>query len=123
MNSVLVVDDDAAISRVLSIWLGRHGYHVICAGDGLEALEVIRGNAISLLITDINMPGLDGVGLVNAVRDQGGCVFPIFALTARCDRERLERELCSREVRFFSKPFLPSELLIAVQEVLGVSVF
>ncbi len=122
MSSVLIVDDDAHIARVLSIWLGRHGYHVMCAGNGLEALEVMRDTPIDLLITDVNMPGMDGVGLVHAVRDEGGCDFPIFALTARCDRESLEKDLDSRGVRFFSKPFLPSELLEAVQEVLEASV-
>jgi CheY-like chemotaxis protein len=122
MSSVLIVDDDAHIARVLSIWLRRHGYHVMCAGDGLEALEVMRDAPIDLLITDVNMPGLDGVGLVRAVRDEGGCDFPIFALTARCDREGLENDLRSRGVRFFSKPFLPSELLAAVEEVLEAGV-
>lgn len=122
MSSVLIADDDAHISRVLSIWLQRHGYEVICVRDGLEALEVLRKRTIHLLITDVNMPGLDGVGLVRAVRGECALEFPIFMLTARCDGARLADELRSRDVRCFSKPFLPSELLMAVKESLGVSV-
>lgn len=122
MSNVLIADDDSHISRVLSIWLRRHGFQVICVSGGLEALEVMETESICLLITDMNMPGLDGAGLVRAVREQCGQTMPIFILTARCDKERLARELQSQGVQVFSKPFLPSEMLVAVKQVLGSTV-
>jgi len=121
MSSVLIADDDAHIARVLAIWLGRHGYHVVSVANGVEALNVVRRTTVSLLVTDMNMPELNGVELVHEVREKCGLTMPIFMLTARCDRERLASDLKGYDVRIFSKPFLPSELLVAVREALSTS--
>jgi CheY-like chemotaxis protein len=72
MATVLVADDDASVRRVLQRALAREGYEVRCAGDGAEALEFIEADAPDLVVTDINMPDMDGIELLIQVARRGG---------------------------------------------------
>ncbi|MFQ5473021.1 MAG: response regulator transcription factor [Dehalococcoidia bacterium] len=121
MASVLVVDDDAHIVRVLSIWLQRHGHDVVAARTGLEALSVFDTDTVDVMITDANMPGLDGEGLVRAVRNDLGLDIPILMLTARCDQDRLSKMVAACDVDIFPKPFLPSQLVSEIDRVLRLT--
>ena len=60
---ILFVDDEEQIRKLLSTWLTRHGYAVTVANDGWEALKAIRANAPDLVITDVNMPNMNGLEL------------------------------------------------------------
>jgi len=120
MATILIADDDAHIVRVLSMWLGRHGHEVVTARNGEAALETLDGTSIDLIISDMNMPVLDGVGLAKAVRGKVGAAIPIIVLTARCDQERLNEQLAVYGVRVYPKPFLPSQLVVEINRLLGV---
>ncbi len=120
MAKILIVDDDAHIVRVLSMWLGRHGYDVVTARDGGSALAALDGDEVDMIISDINMPFLDGVGLAKAVRAKSGPAIPILMLTARCDQARLSEQLAAYGVRVFPKPFLPSQLVVEINAAFGV---
>lgn len=72
MTRVLVADDDAGVRRVLERALVREGYEVTCAVDGAEALEAIEADVPDLIVTDINMPDMDGIELLIHVARRGG---------------------------------------------------
>jgi len=121
MAKILIADDDAHIVRVLSMWLGRHGHQVVTAKNGEDALAILDRESVDLIISDMNMPVVDGVGVVKAVRAKVGAAIPILVLTARCDQERLSERLDSYGVRVYPKPFLPSQLVVVINRLLGVS--
>jgi len=121
MAKILIADDDAHIVGVLSMWLGRHGHEVVTARNGEAALETLDGTSVDLIISDMNMPVLDGVGLAKAVRGKVGATIPIIVLTARCDQERLNEQLAVYGVRVYPKPFLPSQLVVEINQLLGVA--
>ena len=121
MARILIADDDAHIVHVLSMWLGRHGHEVVTARNGEAAMETLDGTSVDLIISDMNMPLLDGVGLAKAVRAKVGAAIPIIVLTARCDQERLNEQLAVYGVRVYPKPFLPSQLVLEINQLLGVA--
>jgi two-component system chemotaxis response regulator CheY len=121
MAKILIADDDAHIVRVLSMWLQRHGHEVVTSRDGEAALETLDRETVDMIISDMNMPGLDGIGLAKAVRAKGGGAIPILVLTARCDQERLNEQLATYGVRVYPKPFQPSQLVVEINRLLGVA--
>ena len=126
MAKILIADDDAHIVRVLSMWLDRQGHQVVTAKNGEDALatlDLMRESILApvdLIISDMNMPVVDGVGVVKAVRAKVGVTIPIIVLTARCDQERLDEQLATYGVRVYPKPFLPSQLVVEINRRLGV---
>jgi CheY-like chemotaxis protein len=79
---ILLVDDEAHILRVMSMWLGRHGYDILEASHGGRALEILEHEHVDLIITDMNMPVVDGLELIRAVRERRGLDVPVLLLTA-----------------------------------------
>ena len=67
-NTILIVDDSQMVSKVLSFKIGKAGYNVLSAVDGRKALEFFDGREIDLVITDLNMPNMDGLELINEIR-------------------------------------------------------
>jgi two-component system chemotaxis response regulator CheY len=115
---ILVADDDAHIVRVMAIWLQRHGHVCTTACNGQEALDFIGLGGIDILITDMNMPVLDGIALAKTLRERG-VQIPIVMLTARCDQDALNEGLSVYSVRVFPKPFLPSQLVAEIDRLLN----
>lgn len=116
---VLIVDDSITVRQMISLTLSPAGYDVIEASDGHEALKMMNGKKIHLLITDLNMPNLDGIGLVKEVRrDQGNRFLPIIMLSTESD-ERKKKEGKSAGVSgWITKPFRPEQLLGVVKMLL-----
>ena len=83
MFTVLVCDDDAAILESLRIYLSQEGYRVLCARDGLEALEQVQGEEIHCMVLDIMMPRLDGLKTTLKLREKYN--FPIILLSAKSE--------------------------------------
>jgi two-component system chemotaxis response regulator CheY len=120
--SILIAEDEAHILRVLSMWLGRHGYEILEAPNGAVALEILSGQAVDMIISDMNMPGLDGLGLAKAVREDLGMDVPFVLLSARCDQDQLAQRAGPYRVCLYPKPFTPSRLVADVGRLLsGVS--
>ena len=69
MAYILVVDDEEKMQHLLTIMLARQGYSVDRAGDGLKALEMIKANPYDMVISDIRMPGMDGMQLLSAIQE------------------------------------------------------
>ena len=121
MATILLVDDDAHISRVMNIWLARHGYTLSTAGNGAEGLDIVCAGGIDLVVSDLNMPVMDGVSMIQAVREKGFTRLPIILLTARCDRDAIAKKIAPLHVEVYPKPFVPSRLVMEVQQRLAAS--
>lgn len=120
-GSILVVDDQPANLRVVSALLSRHGYEVITADSGEEALALASEQAPDLMLLDMIMPGMDGFALLEQVKQRPELLrLPVVFLTAAHDRELLLRAFDSGAVDYVTKPFMPEELLARVNAHVGL---
>ena len=112
---ILVVDDQPANLRVVGTLLQRHGYEVLPAASGAQALQFAEGQAPDLMLLDMMMPGMDGFELLQQLRrDAALGAVPVIFLTAVQDRELLLRAFDAGAVDYVTKPFIPEELLARV---------
>ncbi len=115
-RSVLVVDDDLALVRLIAHWLRSVGYVVMQATDGAEALELVRASPPDILITDWEMPGLDGIELCRAVRQLSLPHYVyIVVLTGKSEEDLLIACLDAGADNFLHKPVSQGELLARVR--------
>ena len=116
---LLVVEDDAALQKVLAMRLQIDGFEVDTAGDGEEALEAIRANRPDLVLTDLMMPQMDGAELTRAIKsDPDLRAIPVMVLTAlKAQRER-EHLLSLGADAFAAKPYNSAELTARIRELL-----
>jgi two-component system response regulator MprA len=114
--SVLVVDDDPRMLSMMRRVLEVDGYAVTVAPDGSEALDVLRSQAVDLLILDVMMPGLDGFEVCRIVRRESG--IPILMLTARDEATDKVTGLDCGADDYVVKPFNPDELTARVRALL-----
>ena len=119
MARILIADDDAHIARVMSIWLTRHGHQTMCVGNGRQALDLIKTQTVDMVISDMNMPELDGLSFVKALREYAGDRLPVIVLSARCDQQELMGALSSYGVKLYPKPFLPSYMVTEIHRLLN----
>ena len=116
MQTILVVDDEPKIARLARDYLEHAGYAVLTAGDGTSAVQSVRTRHPDLVVLDLGLPGLDGLGVLRAIRGSGST--PVVVLTAR-DTELdklLGLELGADD--YGTKPFSPRELVARVRAVL-----
>ena len=119
VSSILVAEDNDDVAMLICNMLRDNGYSVTRAVDGQEALEMLRDELPDMLITDIAMPRMDGLGLMRSVRaDDTMCCLPIVVVSARVeDHERLDGISAGAEV-YLAKPFINEELLLIVNKLL-----
>ena len=117
---IMIVDDSATVRQVLRLTLENAGYQVIQAVDGQEALEQLDGQTIDMLITDLNMPNLDGIELIRQLRQMDKFRFiPIIMLTTESAEEKKREGKSAGASGWIVKPFKPEQLLKVVKMVLG----
>ncbi len=105
-QKVMVVDDSATIRRFVMYALRARGLQVITAEDGQEALETLAHTPVDLVITDLNMPKLDGFGLVQAIREDGDYgSLPVIILSSLSDDKDVNRGLSLGATAYLTKPF------------------
>ena len=112
---VLLVEDDLALSDVVSFTLRRAGYEVTVAYDGLAALEAFEATAPDLLLLDLNLPRLDGLGVCRRVRAVSEA--PIIILSVRGEDEAVVRGLEMGADDYVVKPFNPTQLVARIRAV------
>jgi two-component system chemotaxis response regulator CheY len=114
---ILVVDDDADLNRVLSRYLEKSGYEVHSAGDALQALDVIgRVEGIGLVIADLVMPHLDGLGLIQMLKaDPQHRNLPIILISGHPDDKKIDESLRKGAAFFLPKPIDFNRLLALVK--------
>lgn len=118
-KKIMAVDDSALIRELLQDTLSAAGYDVVTAVDGAEALVKMQSEACDMLVTDLNMPKLDGIDLVSAVRKMPGQRFlPIIMLTSETDGAKKISGKQAGASAWIDKPFKPQQLLAVVQMVL-----
>ena len=116
MKRILIIDDDDAILKVASLYLSRAGYSVEECPGSMEALALIGTNPPDLILSDIYLPGLDGYGLLSALRAQPATEdIPVILMTARADHEGFRRGMKLGADDYLTKPLDRDELLDAVQ--------
>jgi two-component system, OmpR family, KDP operon response regulator KdpE len=116
-QNILVVDDEPQIQRVLRTALTGHGYSVRTAGDGDEALEVMRQWSPDLIITDLSMPNMDGLELCRRIRAKSE--VPILVLSVRGEEKPKVEALDAGADDYVTKPFNMNELMARVRAGLG----
>lgn len=116
---ILIVDDSSTIRDVLGIALKREGYDVVTAEDGVDALKKLDGQSINLIITDVNMPNMDGITLVKEVKKLPAYKFtPICMLTTEAGQEMMNEGKAAGAKAWIIKPFQPPQLLDVVSRLL-----
>ncbi len=115
-KTILAVDDDPHILEVLEVRLVSAGYDVVTAGDGEEALEVLSRQPVRLVISDIRMPGMDGMRLLEEM-ERRGLRLPIIFLTAHGSIPGAVEAMRHGAVDYLTKPFDGQELLARVTDV------
>jgi two-component system chemotaxis response regulator CheY len=117
---ILIVDDSETVRQVLQLALGNAGYQVVEAEDGFDALEKLSASQVDMLITDLNMPNMDGLELIKKVREEGKHRFtPIVMLTTESSEEKKKAGREAGASGWIVKPFKPEQLLKVVKMVLG----
>ncbi|MCK4508284.1 MAG: response regulator [Desulfuromonadales bacterium] len=117
-KQVMMVDDSLTVRKVLRMTLEKEGYELIEAENGSQALERFPDNGIDMLVTDLNMPEMDGIDLIKEVRQKPGSRFmPIIMLTSESQPEKKKEGKAAGASGWITKPFKPEQLLSVVRMV------
>ncbi len=119
MHSILAVDDSASMRKMVSFTLMGAGYRVVEAVDGEDAFEKAMGASFDLVLTDQNMPRLDGLGLTRRLReDPRFKSIPILILTTESGDQMKQAGRAAGATGWLVKPFDPTRLLDVIQKVI-----
>ncbi|MEK6674344.1 MAG: response regulator [Planctomycetota bacterium] len=121
MARILVAEDEPHIAHVTSLWLRQHGHQVSHAENGRVAMTLLQDGSFEVIISDMNMPEVNGMQLLRAVREQFKLQIPFILLSARCDQDHLAEQIVPFRARLFAKPFMPSRLMAEVEQLLESS--
>lgn len=117
-KSILIVDDSASLRQVVNLALTRAGYQVTEATDGEDAIRKLDGRKFNLIVSDVNMPRMDGISFVREVKANARYKFtPIIMLTTEGQAEKKEQGRAAGAKAWIVKPFNPSVLLDAVSKL------
>ena len=116
---ILTVDDSTSVRQMVRFTLADAGYTVIEAVDGKDALAKLA-HPVNLVITDLNMPNLDGLGLIRSVRANPACKgVPIIMLTTESQESRKQEGRAAGATGWIVKPFTQQQMLAVVKKVIG----
>ncbi len=120
-KTIVVVDDFENTRKVIQFSLKTIDAEILQAGNGKEALKLFDGRKIDLLITDLNMPEMDGIELVSQVRRESGYMFiPIIMLTTERNQEKKDQAANVKVTTWMQKPFEQEKFLKVVNRCLKV---
>ncbi len=120
MASILVVDDEPKIRHILKIMLGFKGHEVQEASDGEQALHMINNGAYDLVITDIRMPRLDGLELLDEIQKME-IPCPVIFITAFATVDTAVEAMKKGAIDYITKPFEENKIILTVEKALGIS--
>jgi two-component system chemotaxis response regulator CheY len=119
-KAILCADDSASIRQMVAFTLQSAGYDPVTANDGLDALAKLDGRRVALVITDLNMPGLDGLSLIKAIRaDPRQAGVPIVMLTTESEESKKMAGKAAGATGWIVKPFDQAKLLAVVKKLVG----
>ncbi|WP_172953581.1 response regulator [Vibrio salilacus] len=118
-KTILVVDDSTSIRQVVSMTLKGAGYQTIEAHDGKDALAKLAGKRIHLVISDVNMPNMDGITLLKELKQRPDTKFtPVIMLTTESEAVKKEQGRSAGAKAWVVKPFAPDQMLAAVAKLI-----
>jgi len=118
-KTIMIIDDSASLRQVVGIALTGAGYEVIEACDGRDALGKLTGQKIHLMLCDVNMPNLDGISFLKALREVPAYKFtPVIMLTTEAGEDKKKEGQAAGARAWVVKPFKPEQLLLAVSKLI-----
>lgn len=116
---ILTVDDSASVRQMVNFTLSGAGFDVLEATDGSDALAKVQGQAVDLVLTDLNMPNMNGIELIRALRAEGDTrLTPIVMLTTESQADKKQEGKEAGATGWIVKPFKPEQLLAVVNKLL-----
>ena len=117
-KTILIVDDSSSVRTVVGTALKGAGYDVLQACDGKDALTKLDGTKINLIISDVNMPNMDGITFVKEVKKNANYKFtPIIMLTTEAEQSKMQEGKAAGAKAWIVKPFQQPKLLDAVSKL------
>lgn len=117
-KTIMIVDDSATLRQVVSIALKGAGYDVMEAFDGKDALSKLNGKKVHLVISDVNMPNMDGITFVKELKQRSEYRFtPVIMLTTESQETKKREGQAAGAKAWVVKPFQPAEMLAAVSKL------
>ncbi len=118
-KTVMIVDDSASLRQVVGIALRGAGYEVIEASDGKDAISKLTGQKVHLIISDVNMPNMDGITFVKNVKQMPNYKFtPVIMLTTESQDGKKQEGQAAGAKAWVVKPFQPAQLLAAASKLI-----
>ncbi len=118
-KTILTVDDSASIRQTVAFTLKSAGYQVVEASDGKDALSKLETTQVHMVITDLNMPNIDGIELIKRLRGMPAYKFiPIIMLTTESQTDKKQQGKAAGATGWIVKPFKPEQLIAVVKKVL-----
>lgn len=118
-KTIMIVDDSSSVRQVIGITLRGAGYEVLEGCDGKDALTKLDGRKVHLIISDVNMPNMDGITFVKQVKQLANYKFtPVIMLTTESAEEKKREGQAAGARAWVVKPFKPDVLLNAVQKLI-----
>lgn len=119
-KKILAVDDSISIRKSISFILGQEGYEITEAEDGIDGLAKAKAEKFNLVITDINMPKMDGIEFTRQLRQTEGYKFtPIIALTTENQASKMDEGKAAGATGWIVKPFTSEKLIAVVKKIIG----
>lgn len=118
-KTILIVDDSASVRQVVGIALKGAGYSVVEANDGQDALKKLDQQRVHLVISDVNMPNMDGLTLLKSLKSRQDTKFtPVIMLTTESEQSKKEQGRAAGAKAWVVKPFQPQQMLAAVSKLI-----
>jgi DNA-binding response OmpR family regulator len=121
MASVLIADDDQSVRTMVRTLLESEGYEVLEASDGQETLDVIGSRSPDVLVLDVRMPKLDGMGVLRKLQGESGTTQRVVMLTGAVEEEDHLRAWGAGADDYVTKPFEPEALVGAIERVINLT--
>lgn len=116
---IMIVDDSASLRQVVKITLEKLGYDIIEAKDGQEAVDKAKGKKINLVITDLNMPVMDGITFIKELKKLSEHKFtPVMMLTTESQQAKMMEGKAAGAKAWLVKPFKPEQMLVALEKLI-----
>jgi two-component system chemotaxis response regulator CheY len=119
-KSILIVDDANTIRQLLSMTLRNVGYNVVEACDGRDGLTKLNGNSVNMIFTDLNMPVMNGIEFIKAVKSLPQFKFvPMVMLTTESEESKKREGQAAGAKAWIIKPFKPEQIVTVVKKIIG----
>lgn len=115
---ILLIDDDAFIIRMLSLVLEVSGYQILSAKNGKEAMNILAGQAVDMIILDLMMPEMDGIAFLHWLRKEANITLPTLVLTGMTTADTESQVLAAGATDLIHKPIKKDDLLAKIKPLL-----